>query len=245
MTSWGTPYLNINQPAIKPVGESKPNAEFFRLLSKEMGFNEAYLYESDIDIVKSVLDSDHEYLAGITFESLKTTGWARLNIPEKWLPHSTGNFNTPSGKCQLYNPDIEPALPEYNPVQYSPEELTNYPFHLLSIKTTKYFLNSSHANIDYLIEKEGSPEIDISQEDADIKGIQDGDQVKVFNQRGEIMLKARIRKKVRKGVVCVPQGFWASLSNGGSSANALTDDKLTDMGGGASIQEARVDILKV
>jgi anaerobic selenocysteine-containing dehydrogenase len=66
LTSWGTPYLNINQPAIEPVGEAKPNTEFFRLLSWEMGFTTSYLYEKDIDIVKSVLDSDHEFLKNIT-----------------------------------------------------------------------------------------------------------------------------------------------------------------------------------
>lgn len=245
LTSWGTPYLNINQPAIQPIGEAKPNTEFFRLLAKEMGYQESYLYEADIDIIKSVLDSDHEYLKGITFESLKKTGWARLNIPEKWLPHAQGNFNTPSGKCQLYNPNIEPHLPEYNAVRYSADELSAYPFHLLTIKTTKNFLNSSHANIDYLLKKEGSLMVDISIADAELKDIKDGDEVKVFNQRGEVFVKARVRKKVRKGVVCIPQGFWASLSKGGSSANALTSDGLTDMGRGGAIQEARVDIVKV
>lgn len=245
LTSWGTAYLNINQPAIKPLGEAKSNTEFFRLLAKEMGFQEKYLFESDIDIVKGTLESDHEYLEGITFESLQETGWARLNIPQKWMPHAEGHFNTPSGKCQLYNPAIEPALPAYNPISYSEEELTTYPFHLLTVKSTRNFLNSSHANIDYLIEKEGNPSLDINEEDARSKGIKDGDQIKVFNQRGEVSLKARIRKKVRKGVVCMPQGFWPSLIDGGSSANALTDDRLTDMGGGGAIQEARVDIAKI
>ncbi|MBK8633957.1 MAG: molybdopterin dinucleotide binding domain-containing protein [Saprospiraceae bacterium] len=46
-------------------------------------------------------------------------------------------------------------------------------------------------------------------------------------------------KRVKKGVVCMPQGYWTSLINGDSSANALTDDLLTDMGGGADLQEAR------
>jgi anaerobic selenocysteine-containing dehydrogenase len=99
--------------------------------------------------------------------------------------------------------------------------------------------------MDYLIEKEGSPVLDISEQDAAIKGIKDGDQVKVFNQRGEVILAARIRKKVRKGVACLPQGFWPSLVTGRRSANALTNDLLTDMGGGGAIQEVRVDILKV
>lgn len=245
LTSWGTPYININQPAIEPLGQAKTNTEFFRLLSQEMGFKDKYLYESDLDFVKGLLDSDHDYLKGISFRSLKKTGWAKLNIPEKWVPHAKGNFSTPSGKCQLFNPDIEPALPDYLPVEYSDEERANYPFHLLTIKSTRNFLNSSHANLPYLIEKEGSPNLDLNEEDAADKGIMDGDLVKVFNQRGEVTIQARLRKKVKKGVVCMPQGFWSSLTLGGSSANALTSDMLTDMGRGAAIQEARVNIIKV
>ena len=46
-------------------------------------------------------------------------------------------------------------------------------------------------------------------------------------------------------MACIPQGFWSSLTDGGSSANALTGDMPTHMGRGGAIQEARVDILKV
>lgn len=227
LTSWGTPYLTINQPAIKPVGEAKSNSEFFRLLAKEMGFTASYLFEDDLYLVKSIFDSNHEYLKGITFESLKNTGWARLNVPEKWIPHAEGNFKTSSGKCTLYNPAIEPPLPEYIRPTYSQEEMENYPFQLLTIKTTKNFLNSSHANVDYLVKKEGEPLLDISEEDASALNIKNGDPVNVFNQRGKVIVNARVRKKVRKGVLCLPQGYWSSLSQGGSSANALTNDHLT------------------
>ena len=116
---------------------------------------------------------------------------------------------------------------------------------LLTIKSTKHFLNSSHANNEAMIAREGNPLLDISEEDARARNIADGDALKVLNQRGEVLLTARIRKKVRPGVVCMPQGFWPSLSMGGSSANALTHDELTDMGGSAAIQEARVEVSKV
>ena len=80
-TSWGTPYLTLNEPAIDPVGQAKTNTEFFRLLATEMGLKEAYLYEDDLDIIRQSLASNHAYLKGITFDSLRKTGWARLTIP--------------------------------------------------------------------------------------------------------------------------------------------------------------------
>ena len=244
MDSWGQTYLNLNQPAIAPVGEAKSNAEFFRLLSRKMGFTEDYLFESDLDIIKETLKSDHDYLNGITFESLQKTGWAELNIPKPWIPHAEGNFGTASGKCEFYNASIDPPLPEYNPVIYSEEELSNYPLKLLTIKSTKNFLNSSHANVDQLRKNEGLPFLDIHQSNADERGIADGDEVNVYNQNGRVLITVRISKKVRKGVVCMPQGFWSSLMKGNSSANALTHELLTDMGNGAALQETRVDVVK-
>ena len=244
LDSWGTPYLNINEPAIEPLGEAKPNTELFRLLSRAMGFTESYLFESDLDIVKKTFESDHDYLKGITFESLRKSGWAKFNIPEKWMPHATGNFKTESGKCEFYNPTIDPPLPDYQPVFYSTDELEKYPLRLMTIKTPSNFLNSSHANLDHLLDKEGKPYLEMSAEDAVKRDIVDGDELKVVNQRGRILLTARIGKKVKPGMVCIPQGFWPSLMKGGSSANALTDDRLTDMGRGAAIQEARVEVMK-
>lgn len=249
MTSWGQAYLNLNQPVIPPLGEAKPNSEFFRLLAAAMGFTEDYFHESDLEIIQKALDSRHEYLKGITFDSLKETGWARLNLPEPWMPHAEGNFPTSSGKCELYSASLQeqnlPPLPEYRPVAYTDEERKAYPLHLLTVKSTAHFLNSSHANVDHLREKEGPPVLDMHEADAQARGITDGDEVRAFNQNGQVLLTVRIREKVRQGVVCMPQGFWPSLIKGGSSANALTNDGLTDMGDGAALQEARVQVVRV
>jgi anaerobic selenocysteine-containing dehydrogenase len=77
-----------------------------------------------------------------------------------------------------------------------------------------------------------------------MRGIEDGDAVKVYNHRGQVLLTARIKEKVRPGVVCMSQGFRPSLMKGGSSANALTNDLLTDMENGSALQETRVQVIK-
>jgi anaerobic selenocysteine-containing dehydrogenase len=166
-------------------------------------------------------------------------------MPEKWVPHAEGNFGTASGKCLFFNSDIVPPLPDYVPVVYDQTLRDKYPLQLLTIKTPKNFLNSSHANIDYLISKEGKPYLEINEQDATSRNIADGEELKVVNQRGRVFLTARISKKVKPGTVCMPQGFWPSKMKGGSSANALTDDRLTDMGRGGAMQEVWVEVLKV
>jgi anaerobic selenocysteine-containing dehydrogenase len=248
MNSWGQTYVNINEPAIDPVGESKSNTEFFRLLAKEMGFSESYLFESDLDIIRNTLDSDHEYLKGIDLDYLKKHGWARLNLPQPWIPFAEGNFGTPSGKCEFYSTALEKEglspLPEYHAVDYSAEELAKYPLQLLTVKSTGNFLNSSHANVDRLLKKEGEPLLDIHASDAASRGISDGDGLKVKSQHGALLIKAKVTERVRPGVVCMPQGFWSSLVKGGSSANALTSDAFTDMGNGAAFHETRVEVVR-
>ena len=244
MTSWGQTYINLNQPVLSPRGESKSNSEIFRTLAKAMGFQETYFNESDLDIIHKTLESKHPYLEGITFESLMKNGWGNLLLPSPWIPHAEGNFATASKKCEFHNANLKDPLPEYRPIAYTEEDLKKYPLHLLSIKSTRHFLNSSHANVGHLIKKEGIPYLDIHKVDAETRGILDGDQVNVFNGRGQVIITARIRDKVRQGVVCMPQGFWSSLMKGGSSANALTNDLLTDMGNGAALQETRVEVIK-
>jgi anaerobic selenocysteine-containing dehydrogenase len=243
--SWGQLYVNLNQPAIEPLGESKPNSEFFRLLAKEIGFTDDCFEESDIDIAKSLFDTDHPYMKGITFKYLKENGWARLKIPEPFLPHAKGNFGTTSGKCEFYSSSLEDsgkALPAYKVVPHeNPEQ---YPLQLLTVKATKGFHNSSHGNVKHLIHAEGFPTLDMSSEDAQSRKISDGDEVKVQNQYGTVILKARIRNRVRPGVVLMPHGSWPSLVKGDSTSNAMTNDLLSDLGGGAALQDCRVQVIK-
>jgi anaerobic selenocysteine-containing dehydrogenase len=161
------------------------------------------------------------------------------------MPHAQGNFKTKTGKCNFYDEDIEPSLPTYIPREYNKTEKEKYPLHLLTIKTPKYLLNSSHANIDHILKKEGKPYLELNPNDASSRNITDGDELKVYNQRGRVFITARISNKVKRGIVCMPQGFWPSLLKGGSSANALTDHLLTDMGRGGAIQEVKVEIVKI
>lgn len=241
--SWGQVYININQPAIAPLGEAKPNSEFFRLMAKEMNYSEKCFKESDKDIVKSAFDSDHPYLEGINFKYMQKNGWARYKIPEPFLPHAEGNFGTASGKCEFVSQSG--GLPSYKEVGYTEEEKINYTLQLLTIKNTKGFHNSSHANVKHLRQKEGRPWLDINPKDANERDIQNGDELIIFNQRGKVILEAKVTERIRPGVVCMPHGYWPSLIKGGQASNNVTDDRLTDIGGGAALQDCRIQVAKV
>ena len=97
--SWGHAYLTLNLPAIAPLGEALPNTEIFRRLARHVGFDEPCFLESDEQMVRNALTSTHPYAQGITFESLKEKGWARLNIPEGLRPYRREDFRHRRGSA--------------------------------------------------------------------------------------------------------------------------------------------------
>ena len=80
--------------------------------------------------------------------------------------------------------------------------------------------------------------------DAEARGVQNGDRVRVFNGRGSVLLKATVDGVVGPGVVRAPAVRWAKLSEAGRSINALTSDRLTDIGGGATFYSCLVQVEK-
>lgn len=246
MKSWGQHYINLNQPAIEALGESKSNSQFFRLLANAMGRDEKYLYESDVDIIKTLLNTEHEYMKGITFNKLSRDGWAPLNLPQPFLPYAEGNFRTPSGKCEFYSESMKKQgknpLPDYSPVSYSDEEIRLYPLLMMTTKHVNKFLNTSHANVHHQQVKKREFVLHMHPADAMVRDLKDGSMVRVYNQRGSMLINLRISEKTQPGLVTLPHGFWPSLVEGGSSANALTPDGLSDMGGGADFHDARVEV---
>lgn len=252
-TSWGHTYVTLNRPAIAPLGEAISPTELFRRLAARMGLDEPYLRESDEDLIKTALRSDHPYLRGVDFERLLATGWAPLDLPQDWLPYATGQFPTPSGKCEFSSAalaarGIDP-LPTYLPADESPagdlERAARYPLTLLTPKSALHFLNSSYGNSPRHLAAERAPCLDIHPADAAPRGIAAGERVRVWNDRGAVELPARVGDRVRPGVVAMPSGWWASLSPGGSSANALTPDGMTLWGGGGDFHDALVEVERV
>jgi anaerobic selenocysteine-containing dehydrogenase len=114
------------------------------------------------------------------------------------------------------------------------------PLELLARKSDN-FLNSTFSNVPSVQEMEETGLLEICAEDAGARGIADGDTVRVFNRRGDIVLKARVDGKVQPGVVSASLN-WAKMTPGFKSINALTSEKLTDMGNSATFYSVLVEV---
>lgn len=250
--AYGHMYVVLNQPAIEPLGEAKPNSEVFRLLAERMGFTEDCFKDSDEELIRQAITSPHPRMQGITLEELKEKGWQRLNVPERFAPFAEGNFPTPSGKCEFFSETlakqgIDP-LPLYIPpretVQDAPQLAKKYPLAVIS-PPAHNFLNSSFANLPSFVKAEKEPRLDIHPTDAAARGIKDGDRVRVFNDRGDFNVTARVTDKARPGVVVALSVWWKKLSGDGCNANDVTSQGLTDLGAAATFYDALVEVEKI
>lgn len=246
---YGHYYLVYNEPAIAPLGEAKPNWEVFRLLARRMGFDDDCFADSEDDIIRQAIATDYAPLRGITIDQLKEQGWARLNLPETFAPFADGRFLTPSGKCEFYSDTLKDAgldpLPAYIPPRESPESspdlAARFPLQLISPPANS-FLNTTFSNLASFLKSEREPFVQLSAEDAASRHIGDGDKVRIWNDRGECELKARISDRVKTGVAVALSIWWNKLSPGHANVNQLVSQELTDIGAGATFFDNLVEI---
>lgn len=247
--AYGHLYLSWNAPAIAPLDESLPNTELFRRLAARMGFDDPCFQDSDEEMARQVLRSEHPAMEGITLERLKEQGWLRLNLPAEFAPFAEGNFPTPSGKCELYSERMAAngydPLPTFTPpaesAQSAPALAARYPLALLT-PPAHHFLNTTFVNV--LKRYEDRPLLEINPADAARRGIADGDLVRVFNDRGEFRVAARLTERVKPGLVVAPSIWWRKLTPDQQGVNTTTSQSLSDMGGGATFYDNLVEVAR-
>ncbi|NML13421.1 molybdopterin-containing oxidoreductase family protein [Azohydromonas caseinilytica] len=233
-TSYGHTDVLLNEPAIAPLGEAKPNTEIFRLLAARMGFDEPCFQDDDETLARHALK-------GVDFDDLRARGWVRLPIPD--APFAEGGFPTPDGKVIVDAPGlgVPDFVPNYESTETTPELARRYPLAMIS-PPARHFLNSTFVNVKSLRDIEGEPVLEIAPDDAMARGVVDGGLVRVFNDRGEIRLRARVSTRARPGVVNGLGIWWRKLGLDGRNVNELTHQRLTDLGQGPSFYDCLVEV---
>lgn len=247
--TYGHLYIMANNPAIAPLGESKPNSEIFRLLAAKMGFTDSCFADTDDDIAAIAFDAKHTHAIHFDWATLKRDGWMRLNVAD--APFATGGFRTPSGKCEFYSErmkadGLDPLptyIPPYESVASAPELAKKYPLAMIS-PPQRNFLNTTFVNVKSLRNTEGEPHLEMNPDDAITRNIKQGDLVKIFNDRGSMLAKVRITNHARPGLVVALSIWWKKLASDGKNANELTSQRLTDMGRAPTFYDVLVQVEK-
>jgi len=248
--AYGHLYMMANNAAIAPMGEAKPNTEVFRLLAARMGFTDPCFHESDDQLAAQAFDSSHQRAVHFDWESLKQKGWQKLAMPD--APFAHGGFPTPSGKCEFYSAsmladgfDPLPAyIAPYESRASNPALAAKYPLAMIS-PPARNFLNSTFVNVTSLRSTEGEPRLDMHPDDCAARAIANGDMVRIFNDRGSFVAKARVTQKARAGLVVGLSVWWKKLSSDGKNANQVTSQALTDMGRAPTFYDTLVQVEKV
>ena len=210
-------YLQLQQKVIEPLHESKPDLEIFASLARKMGID-GFLDKTVDEYIEISLASGHPSAEGVTLDKLNEG-------PVLPMPYEAPVFATPSGRLEFYSErlkEFDQELPVYlEPLESQRRPLAKkYP---LSFSTThsKYRLHSMFSNISWIRELDTEPVMDINPADAKPRDIEDGDLVRVFNDRGQVKLKARVHQGIRPGTVNVCQG-WSPGDYVEGSHQALT-----------------------
>jgi anaerobic selenocysteine-containing dehydrogenase len=240
-TSYGHYHVQLARPALNAPGETRPNVWIFRELAHRMGFADACFNDTEDDMIRALLGSGHPFLEGITLERLDREHSVRLNISaagHPFLPFAEGGFGTPSGKCELGSEELDYVPPVES--RFGNEALRRkYPLEFVSSKNDDS-MNSTFGNRGAVDEQ--TSVLHMHASDAGRRGIETGDQVRVFNDRGSLMLRALVGETVGAGVTRAPAVRWNKRSGDRRNANALTADRLTDMGGGPAFYSCLVEV---
>ena len=234
-TSYGHTYVMLNEAAVAPVGEAKPNTQIFRELAARMGFDHPCFADDDETLARAAFNEQ------VDFDALRATGWFKLPIAD--APFAEGNFPTADGRCIIDSPQhgVPDHVANYESAASAPELAQRYPLAMIS-PPARNFLNSSFVNVRSLRDIEGEPLIEIHAADANGRGVVDGAMVRVFNDRGSYLCKARISRRARPGVVNGLGVWWRKLGAGGTNVNEVTHQRLTDIGRAPSFYDCLVDV---
>lgn len=232
---YGPMTMQLGKPVIDQVGEARPNTDVFAELLQHVGLAADADATSEVDALLQILDG----LPAPHGDELRADGTA---VP----PHHGRPVQfvdvfplTPDGKVHLCPPSLDAQAP-LGLYGYQADPATEtYPLALIS--------PASERTISSTLGELSRPEIalEINPIDADARGIDEGHAVRVFNELGEIRLRAHVTALVRAGTVATPKGVWRRHMTGGHTSNALIPDTLTDLGGGACFNDARVQVERI
>jgi anaerobic selenocysteine-containing dehydrogenase len=225
------------RPAVAPRGEARPNYEVFAELLRRLDLAHPEDPVTPDALVQAVVGSSVDPRA--VADELAHQGMASLPGGATPIQFVDVFPSTPDHEIVLVDAGLDAGAPA-GLYGYTPDPATTeHPLALISPAQGR----TISSTFGQLIHAQAP--LEIHPDDARDRGIGDGDPVRVFNQLGEVRCSARWSATMRPGVVCLPKGLWRHHTANGATANALVPDTLSDLGGGACFNDARVEVARL
>ena len=230
--AYGPLNIDMARPVIDPIGEARSNADVFGELCARLGVLKDDEPAGELDLLVKILDR----LPGTMGADLANgvppappCGAAPVQFVDT-LP------NTADRKVHLFEAALEAEAP-LGLYKFQPDPATDaFPLTLIS--------PASERTISSTLGELPRPDVKLLMNPADAgqRGLADGDLVRIFNELGEVHCPLQVLPTIRPGTVSLPKGLWRRSTRNGVTATALAPDTLTDLGGGACFNDARVQV---
>jgi len=230
-------YVSAQVKVEDPPGEAQPNQEIFRRLSRAMGYEESELYEDDRAILDVVLARTG---LGFNFDELAKRGTIDP-FPDPVIRFADGKFPTPSGRVEIASATAEadghPRVPQ-------PDADARPQGGQLRLRSpaSEWLMNDSYGNDANVLRKIGPACIYLHPEDAEDRGLKEGETAIVSSRAGKIELLVRCSDIIARGVALSPKGRWPKLDGVASNINVLNSGECSDMGKSSSVHGTLVHV---
>lgn len=259
----GEKYIVFGNKVVNPPGECRHDYWWLSRVADRLGLGEKFTEgKTEEDWLKQIIvearKSDPDFP---TYEELSTSGIYRKD-PQEYVAFEKEikdpakyPFKTPSGKIEIFSKTLYdmnkpgiPGVPQYIPAWEGPEDglIQKYPLQCVG----PHYKRRTHSTYDEnpWMEEADPQTMWISLQDARAREIRDGDKVKVFNDRGALVIRARTTKRIRPGVVAIPQGAWYTPDKNGvcqrGCVNILTSQRPTPLAHGNAQHTILVEVQK-
>ena len=220
--------------AVRPAGEARPNHEVFAELCRRTGVARPGDPETAEEIASSLLGSSRR--GDALAKDLSRDGIAFLEEGAAPVQFVDAFPRTSEGKIHLVPEELDREA-AHGLYHYQPDVTTaRFPLALISPATDRT-ISSTLGEL-----RRAAVPLAMHPTDAASREIREGDRVRLFNELGAVLCRAHVDSGMREGVVFLPKGLWSHNTESGTTANALSPDTLTDLGGGACFNDARVEV---
>jgi anaerobic selenocysteine-containing dehydrogenase len=229
---YGSITLDLGRPVVDAVGEARSNADVFGALCARLGLLADEEPTGELDLMVQVLDQLPAAISGDLRDGAMPSppcGPAPIQFVDVFP-------NTPDRKVDLFPAALEASAP-MGLYRFQPDPATErYPLTLIS--------PASERTINSMLGELPRPDVKLLMhpDDAEARGLGENDLVRVFNELGEVHCMLTVAPAIRPGTVSLPKGIWRRSTRNNTTGTALVPDTLTDLGGGACFNDARVQV---
>lgn len=231
-SSYGAMTVQRSRPVVAPFGQSRPNYTVFAQLCERLGLARPDDPTASDALVAAIIDHSAwppGAAAALMADDLTQVPAGRVQFVDVFA-------RTHDQKINLF-PEALDAEAGGNLYRYQDDPGTpRHPLVLVSPALARQ-VSSTFGQLD-----RRPAALHMNPSDAASRGLVDGGRIRVFNELGEVHCSVALDDDLRPGVVCLPKGLWSHRTQNGATANALCSDALADLGGGATFNDARVQV---